>query len=1060
MADQEIVRRSSLPSYLSDLQTRLKWMERRPMGDMHWRDTTFGAVPCDDDLPDDGPPGERYLVLCLGLVAERQPDGSWVYEPIPPPPSTTGAPGPEGPQGPPGPQGVKGDTGQQGPAGPTGATGPAGPTGPASTVPGPAGPTGPAGATGPAGPTGATGAQGPQGVQGDPGQTGPQGPAGPQGPTGATGPQGPPGVDTPQAFLSAYWFGPLAGPNTFPTGVSTQITPAAASLASGFHLHGNGTAIVCDVAGRYRIGMHVAFNKVNPASAFGNLSIEVRDTAFNIVASANPYGAATRPGAIGDFFPMDGELIAYIPAGYYVTAMFTADDTRNQNAAHGYWSIIPVGGAKGDKGDPGVTGPDEVRIQNTPPTVTGGEPELWVDTSVPATPALKYWDGDSWELVASGASGSTTTTAFGARIRRNVDQGFANGAAANLIHNIIVKEVVGPLGGTFYDGGTGGLRVPTGRGGLYIIVAHARWEAQAVANAIMWVAVNGVPVVRDAPSQNGVNNSTYLEQLVAVTVHLNDGDSVTQAFMHSTGASRNVTAVNGAGTDPTGPMLEMWKIEGAQGPPGATGPTGPDIAQQQSSYFYTAAVAASGLAAAGNRVVTWAYPTYQNNGFTFPASGTNITITRAGKYLVDAMISVTTSGGSINGSVTITQLNAALATVASRDFITGAAPAAATWAQWEGHALLDCAVGDIIQVFTNNATGTYNLDARSYLTIVPVGGTKGDPGPTGIPGSAANIGGYLYAQATPGTGGITVPTAGMSNTGWVALSASGWTATGTVATCNQAGRYRVHAMLSASSGATIGGYLLTELRHYNAGGGLIAARQTVNNPAATNGWCNFEAEAVFDVAATDYVQCYISAQAAGVVTDGGANPRSWLTILPVGGAKGDTGPSGGPVPTGGAVGQTIEKTGSADFAVGWTAGSGQCIARRDGTVAGTSIPAAGSAPVTIHQVVTPNMVAGRLYRMVWSARAIEFVKGMTAQLFVDGAQYAGVDMYLGPAMPQSPATWTHVYYEWLVPGTGVAPGSHTWTVRATTAVAATGAVYTQGGGFMACFDAGIDPGSQ
>src|SRR5262245_31263437 len=108
MPHQEVQRRQSLTAYLDNVQSRLLWVERRPMGDMHWRDTTFGAVASDDDLPADGPPGERYLVLDQGLVAERQPDGSWVYGPIPDPPTTTGPPGPEGPMGPPGATGPPG----------------------------------------------------------------------------------------------------------------------------------------------------------------------------------------------------------------------------------------------------------------------------------------------------------------------------------------------------------------------------------------------------------------------------------------------------------------------------------------------------------------------------------------------------------------------------------------------------------------------------------------------------------------------------------------------------------------------------------------------------------------------------------------------------------------------------------------------------------------------------------------------------------------------------------------------------------------------------------------
>jgi hypothetical protein len=112
VANREIERRSSLPSYLSDLNTRLNWVERRPMGNMQWRDTTFGAVPSLPDLPPDGPPGERYLIVDQDLVATRLPNGQWEFGPVPAPP-TGGSGGGTGPAGPPGPPGPAGPPGPQ-----------------------------------------------------------------------------------------------------------------------------------------------------------------------------------------------------------------------------------------------------------------------------------------------------------------------------------------------------------------------------------------------------------------------------------------------------------------------------------------------------------------------------------------------------------------------------------------------------------------------------------------------------------------------------------------------------------------------------------------------------------------------------------------------------------------------------------------------------------------------------------------------------------------------------------------------------------------------------------
>jgi hypothetical protein len=131
---------------------------------------------------------------------------SWVFEPSPSNPSSTGsapnvdpnwtvfaAGGPQGPEGLTGSTGATGDTGptgDQGPIGPTGATGGTGLQG----VIGVTGPTGATGNQGIIGPTGSTGNQGPIGVTG---ATGPSGIQGIAGPTGSTGNQGPIGVTGP-----------------------------------------------------------------------------------------------------------------------------------------------------------------------------------------------------------------------------------------------------------------------------------------------------------------------------------------------------------------------------------------------------------------------------------------------------------------------------------------------------------------------------------------------------------------------------------------------------------------------------------------------------------------------------------------------------------------------------------------------------------------------------------------------------------------------------------------------------------------------------------------------
>lgn len=139
--------------------------------------TILGALNSPSELPDNGSPGESWLIegeLWIWDGEEWQNVGN--------------IEGPEGEQGPRGPQGISGDPGPEGLQGPQGPQGPRG-------FEGPQGGSGPPGSTGPQGfpgPHGLTGDHGPEGIEGP---VGPQGDPGPQGPQGATGPQGPEGPE-------------------------------------------------------------------------------------------------------------------------------------------------------------------------------------------------------------------------------------------------------------------------------------------------------------------------------------------------------------------------------------------------------------------------------------------------------------------------------------------------------------------------------------------------------------------------------------------------------------------------------------------------------------------------------------------------------------------------------------------------------------------------------------------------------------------------------------------------------------------------------------------------
>lgn len=181
--------------------------------------------------------------------------------------------------------------------------------------------------------------------------------------------------------------------------------------------------------------------------------------------------------------------------------------------------------------------------------------------------------------------------------------------------------------------------------------------------------------------------------------------------------------------------VEIIPVGGVKGD---KGDTGPDITAAQSSYFYGQAVQATNQPAGTNNVVSWA--AVYNNGFT-GIPGTNITITNAGRYLVHFTATVLTSAGMVNTGTTVRLLDSVNTVKVSRDTIGGADLNGGTWADIVATHIFDCAAGDKIQCFTSVATGTYTLDGRTWVSIVPVGGVKGDKGDTGSSGGPVPIGG-------------------------------------------------------------------------------------------------------------------------------------------------------------------------------------------------------------------------------------------------------------------------------------------------------------------------------
>jgi hypothetical protein len=324
------------------------------------------------------------------------------------------------------------------------------------------------------------------------------------------------------------------------------------------------------------------------------------------------------------------------------------------------------------------------------------------------------------------------------------------------------------------------------------------------------------------------------------------------------------------------------------GPKGDTGPQGPDVTQAQSSYFYGQLSSGAGTANAQN-VVTWSQ--VQNNGFTFSGPSTNITVTQAGRYRVAAQVSaLPTATAGQNGSLRITQLNAATTVVAQRDTINPIGQTTSAWFTMFGEAVLNCAVGDIIQIFTN-ANVAYTTDSRSWVEITPVGGTKGDVGPQGPSVTQAQS---SYAYLSTSNGNAALPANTQTTITWSAAAPpasfiNNFTlqTSGSIIVASQAGLYRVlvEACIYASGGASP--WTSVQLTHRDSGNNQIA-QHNIAGPGTASGYNTFvAAEAQFNMAVGDYIVAQANSSVAATL-----DARTYISITPVGGTKGDTGPQG------------------------------------------------------------------------------------------------------------------------------------------------------------------------
>jgi hypothetical protein len=271
----------------------------------------------------------------------------------------------------------------------------------------------------------------PPGAQGPPGPQGATGPQGPKGDTGSTGPQGPSGQSAGRIFYYAVSdASDIATYKTMETAPSAGAEQAVVTTCTGV-----GTDFLVGVfatdpgvpgAVDYPAGTAYRriYAKVNSGTARFHLQVFVRtaagvetmvrdeisaDFSDQVVALQEWVVAAQSGGAMSATDRIVNKIYAqrvtggggtvsvtsYFEGSAHVSQIQTTISAGSQGpqgpqGPAGAQGIAGPQGPTGPQGAQGVPGPDEFRAQSTAPTVVGGLPEVWVDTSIP-DPSVPVW---------------------------------------------------------------------------------------------------------------------------------------------------------------------------------------------------------------------------------------------------------------------------------------------------------------------------------------------------------------------------------------------------------------------------------------------------------------------------------------------------------------------------------------------------------------------------------------------------------------------------------------------------------------------------------------------
>lgn len=506
------------------------------------------------------------------------------------------------------------------------------------------------------------------------------------------------------------------------------------------------------------------------------------------------------------------------------------------------------------------------------------------DTYFNTTSKLMYLsDGTQWIAIQSGGSGATFDgfTRTHASATGATDTTMAIPGATYT--DIPLALAIDALGSTYTPNGTN-TRFAVPADGVYDLSAHisaaaAGWPA---ASGLWWaITVNGL--VLERTYTNG--GQAYESSVIALQRYLRAGDLVAIMVYSGTATTIRVLGASGAygaTSDARQPYLSVWRAG-----TGPTGPTGPAGGLLGTTGYYYGYATGFGVAAGSLTPITWNTQGVIS-GFT-PAlggSGVAITATIAGRYKVDAQITI--ANGATATAYFVCRLehyNAVGTLLAQRD-VVGPGVAASAYSEADVSGVFNMAVGDYVRALFQPAQAA-NLDARTWIEVTPVGGAKGDTGATGPDVTAAQSS-WFYAQ---GNTGQNLPANTFTTILWGApFLNNGFTFTNGAAEVyfTRAGKYRVAAQLtfSASGSPTAS---TCRVVHYNSTG-TILRDQWVTGQGATAGWGAAESELIADAAVGDFVRVFCDP--SGVTAATFANTRSALEITPVGGVKGDTGATG------------------------------------------------------------------------------------------------------------------------------------------------------------------------